>query len=72
MEKRYPKGIYFNQPRENAPEFVKGSISIKKADLLIWLNAEAPNDKGYINLDVLEGREGTPYLTVNEYHLKNR
>jgi len=69
--KRYPSGIFYNDPRENAPDFVKGSISIKKDDALEWLDKEKPNDKGYVNLDLLISRENKPYLTVNEYHLKS-
>jgi len=65
--KRFPTGMYFNPPREGAPEFVRGSISIKKAEVLEWLNQEQSNDKGYVNLDVLKSREGKLYLAINDY-----
>ena len=67
MEKRFPTGMYLNPPREGAPEFVRGSISIKKAEVLEWLNQEQSNDKGYVNLDVLKSREGKLYLAINDY-----
>ena len=67
MAKRYANGIYFNQPHPNAPEFVIGSLSINKQKFLEWLEREKANDKGYIKLDVLNGREDEPYITVNEY-----
>jgi len=66
--KEYPKGLYYNAPRENAPDFVLGSISIKKQDFLQWLDQKEPNEKGYVNLDVLNGKEGKPYVTVNDYN----
>ena len=33
----FPDGIIFKLPRENAPDFVKGSLSLKRADLIKWL-----------------------------------
>lgn len=66
MEKIYPKGIYANKKRDNAPDFVIGGISIKKYDLVEWLEGVEENEKGYINLDMLEGKDG-PYLVVNTW-----
>lgn len=66
MEKVYPKGIYANKKRDNSPEFVLGGISIKKYDLMEWLESAEENDKGYINLDMLKGDDG-PYLVVNTW-----
>ena len=72
-DKIYPKGLFVNAPRENAPEFVMGSISIKVADLHEWLNINQglANDSGYINLDILEGRENW-YCTVNTWKPKQK
>lgn len=68
MEKQYPKGIYFNAPRAQAPSFVKGSVSIKIAEAIAYLQGVTPNNAGYIYLDVLEGREdGKMYMQVNDY-----
>ena len=73
MEKRFPEGIYYNGPRDNAPSFVLGAISIKSAVFLEWLNAENPNDKGYVNLDILLSKEtGKPYLVVNDFKPKKQ
>ena len=36
-EKNFPNGIYFNLPKEKAPDFVKGNVSIKKAEFIAWL-----------------------------------
>lgn len=68
MEKRFPEGIYFGFPAENAPEFVVGKISIKSSVFLEWLNTEKPNDSGYVNLEVLKGKkDGRPYCVVNDF-----
>lgn len=36
-EKIYPKGINFFNKRDNAPEFVKGSIVITPKQLIDWM-----------------------------------
>ena len=66
----YPKGIYFDKPHEKAPDFVIGKISIKKEAMLEWLNEAEANEKGYINLDVLNGKEDKPYVKINDYKPK--
>lgn len=67
-EKRFPEGIYFNPPRDGAPDYVVGSVSMKSVVFLEWLNGEQPNEKGFVNLDVLLSKEtGKPYLVVNDF-----
>jgi hypothetical protein len=36
-KKEYPKGISFFAPRENAPQWVKGSILINPNELVKWM-----------------------------------
>lgn len=67
MEKEYPKGIWFNPKRDNAPDFVLGSISISKKSFMEWLNGKDADEKGYVKLDVLMGKENKPYCAVNNY-----
>lgn len=66
---KFIKGIFLNKPREGAPDFVKGSISMKVEDFLNnyqdWVN-----DKGYINIDVLQNQQGEFYLSPNDYGTK--
>lgn len=61
----YPEGIFFNKPRQGAPEFVRGSISIKAEQAIPFIEKHK-NEKGYVNLDVLLGKDGI-YLTLNEW-----
>lgn len=51
--------------RENAPDFVWGSFGYKLEDL-----KEYVNEKGYINFDILAGKEGGYYVKVSDYGLK--
>ena len=39
-------GFFFDKPRENAPEFVKGKLSIKVEDAIKLLQGHK-NEKGY-------------------------
>lgn len=72
-EKQQPifvSGIFFDRPREGAPEFVKGRMSINPRQFLEWakLQAEHASDKGYLHLDLLKSRDGSKfYFTVNTY-----
>ena len=48
--------------REGSPDFVIGSGGIKYEDLKGYVNA-----KGYVNFDVLKGKEGGFYIKISEY-----
>jgi len=64
-EKVYAKGIYYDKPRESAPDFILGSISVKLDDFMSFAG-EHVNQKGYVNMDILEGRE-KPYVQLNTW-----
>ena len=57
-------GLIFKRPSENAPDFVKGKLSIKRLDLIEWLNTKQDE---WINIDLLESKKGTYYSKVNTY-----
>ena len=69
--KVYPKGFFINAPREGAPEFVLGSLSVSVDSFIEFLNTNKQliNDKGYLRLDMLQGDE-KPYVVVNTYGLE--
>jgi len=60
----FPEGIIFKLPRNEAPDFVKGSISIKRADLIKWLNSKSDE---WINLDLKVGKSGKAYAAINTW-----
>jgi len=66
MKKRYPEGIRIFKKNDKAPEFVLGAVSIDKAKFMDWLQKEESDSKGYVRLDLLQGKEA-PYLTCNDY-----
>lgn len=63
-EKIYPDGLYAHPPRDGAPDFVKGKISIHRDRLGAFLSTW-PDE--WVNLDVKEGREGKWYAQVNAW-----
>lgn len=70
-EKVFPTGLFVNAAREGAPDFVLGSISISVESFTKFLseNKQLVNEKGYLRLDMLNGKEDKPYAVVNTYGL---
>lgn len=62
----FADGFFFDRPREGAPEFVKGRMSIKVEEAIPFLKANV-NEKGYINLDLKLSREGKLYLQLDTW-----
>ena len=65
----FPKGFIIKAPRDNAPDFVKASISIKREELIEWLSSR---DTDWINLDVKEAKSGHWYASVNTFKPKQQ
>ena len=67
-EKKFVDGLIVKPPRDNAPDFVKGSISIKVKELGQWLANEYKAGCGeWINIDVKESKGGKWYCEVNTW-----
>lgn len=69
-EKNFANGLYYNPPHDKAPNFVIGRLSIKREDFRVWVNEQKFDERGYLNLDILMGKSGKPYIAVNEYKKK--
>ena len=48
----YAEGLYYWPPKDGAPDFVVGQLSISKARFISWLNDQLVDDKGFIGIDV--------------------
>lgn len=68
-DKVFVDGFYFNPPREGAPDFVKGSVSIKGDVFVKWLR-ENINDTGYANIDIKVSKGGKYYSELNNWQPK--
>ena len=69
-EKEFPTGLFVSPPRPNAPDFVKGRISIRVKDFLEYLSGK---DSEWLRIDIKEGfnkdEEGNPkwYAQVDNW-----
>ena len=54
---QYADGLYFRGPRDDAPDFVIGSMSIQKARFISWLNDQVSDDEGYVKLSVTKQKK---------------
>ena len=57
-------GLIFKLPHPNAPDFVRGKISIKRQALIDWLSAR--NDE-WVNIDLKVSKEGKAYACVDQW-----
>lgn len=70
-DKVFAEGLYFEKPREGAPEFVLGGLSIQPSKLVEFLSSQSANKAGYLNFDILVSKKtGKPYIVKNDYEKK--
>jgi len=64
QDKEFVNGLNFKPPRDNAPDFVKGSGSINKQRMIEFLQSKKDE---WINFNLLVGRSGNWYAEVNNW-----
>jgi len=70
MEKQpkvFTEGFIFKKPRVGAPDFVKGAISIKVEEFVVWLKKHQNN--GWVNIDLKMSKEGKLYTELNNFKI---
>lgn len=67
QERTFADGFIFKR-RDNAPEFVIGSISVKVDEAITFLKKN--EKKGWVNLQVKRGRSGNPYIELDTFEPK--
>jgi len=68
-EKIFANGMRVMAPRENAPDWVKGSLGIEVDSFKKFLDDNV-NAKGWVNIDLLLSQKGTWYASLNTYKPK--
>jgi len=63
----FPSGIFFKLPQPSAPDFVKGKVSIKLAEAIAYLQAQAQSGEQWLNLNVKVSKAGKGYLEVDTW-----
>ncbi|MEE8207860.1 MAG: hypothetical protein V3T88_02750 [Nitrosomonadaceae bacterium] len=66
---KFMNGLIFKLPRDNAPDFVKGSLSIRREELITVL---ADMTDEWINLDLKVSKAGKAYAQINEFKPQSR
>lgn len=69
MEALFLNGLIYKLPRPNAPDFVKGSLSIKREEMI---QALSELDDDWINLDLKVSKQGKAYAQINEWKPSNQ
>lgn len=60
----FVNGLIVKPPRDGAPEYVKAKISIKREELIGWLNTKRDE---WINVDVKVSQGGKWYAAVDNW-----
>lgn len=71
-EIEFVPGLFVKAPRENAPSFVKAAISIKVADLGVYLREKHKAGEEWVNIDVNESKGGKWYAKVSTFKPKGK
>ena len=63
-DKKFIGGLLVKAPSEKAPEYVKARLSIKREELIAWLQTEQGE---WINADIKESQGGKWYAQVDDW-----
>ena len=65
-DKIFIDGMIFKAPHEKAPEFIKGTLSVKCEDFLAFMKVHS--NKGWLNIDLKESKNGKYYAELNTWN----
>ena len=71
MDRQFVDGFFFKTPRQGAPDYVIGSVSIK-VDEFVKLAEKNVNGGGYVNIDVKISKKGNAYGELNTWKAKEK
>ena len=62
--KEFVDGLIAKKPRDTAPDWIKCNLSIKRADVIRWLEQK---EGDWINVQVCEAKSGKWYAEVDNW-----
>jgi hypothetical protein len=68
-DKEFAEGLIVKLPRDGAPDYVIGSLSIKRDEFLAWLGSR---DGEWVNLNLKRGKSGKAYAEVDNWKPQGR
>lgn len=63
-DKKFIEGLIVKAPNDNAPEYVKAKLSIKRQELIDWLSQQHGD---WINADIKVSQGGKYYAQVDDW-----
>ena len=60
----FADGLFVKPPHPNAPEYVKGKLSMKREELIKWLQSR---DDEWVNFDIKVSNGGKWYAAVDNW-----
>lgn len=63
-DNKFINGLIVKAPNDRAPEYVKARISIKREELIAWLQQQ---DGEWINADIKVSQQGKWYAAVDDW-----
>lgn len=60
----FADGLLVKAPRAGAPEYVMGSLSIKRLEFIAWLQSR---EGDWVNLEMKTAKSGKPYAAVDNW-----
>jgi len=70
-KKIFVDGLMFNYPHENAPDFIKGKISINAPALTNFMNLHK-NEKGWLTVILKKSKGGKMYFELDTWKPKTQ
>lgn len=69
MDKIFADGLMWQDPKENAPSFVKGNILVnsEKFNAFMVQNMAHATTKGWLNIVMKESKNGVIYFELNTW-----
>jgi hypothetical protein len=62
-KEKFIPGLYFNLPRDGAPEYVLGALKIEPERIIEW----AKRQSGPVYVDLKRSQEGKGYAQINDW-----
>ncbi len=57
-------GLIAKKPSDNAPDFIKANVSIKRKELIDWLDGRSDD---WVNVQIKESKGGKWYAQVDDW-----
>ena len=63
----FTEGMFFNEPSQKAPDFIKGSLSIEPKQFTDWLRKNYNKNEKYIRIDLKISKAGKAYSCLSTF-----